>query len=80
MFQVDVSILITANVPSAKKIVVHGPQVCIVLSVSKFTANLYCICLSIPPIYTPHVANAPIKEISTFSSTPSQISFGTLIT
>ena len=26
MFQVDSSILITANVPSAKKIVVHGPQ------------------------------------------------------
>jgi hypothetical protein len=27
IFQVDASILITANVPSAKKVVVHGPQV-----------------------------------------------------
>ena len=25
-FQVDASILLTANVPSAKKIIVHGPQ------------------------------------------------------
>jgi hypothetical protein len=25
--QVDASILLTANVPSAKKIIVHGPQV-----------------------------------------------------
>ena len=25
-FQVDASILITANVPSAKKIIIHGPQ------------------------------------------------------
>ena len=26
IFQVDASILLTANVPSAKKIIVHGPQ------------------------------------------------------
>lgn len=26
LFQVDASILITANVPSAKKIIIHGPQ------------------------------------------------------
>lgn len=40
--QCDASILLTANVPSAKKIIVHGPQGIIITLLYMFTENSQC--------------------------------------
>ena len=53
--QVDASILITANVPSAKKIVVHGPEVSFINhynNLSPFSSFFYS---NIPPVDLGHI-------------------------